>query len=62
MKKLLTFVMILLLCGAIGALAQDDLPTRAELTDGVNYIPVAGAVCARAHPISSRYGRATPIS
>ncbi|MDZ4768284.1 MAG: pectin acetylesterase-family hydrolase [Chloroflexota bacterium] len=50
MKKLLTFVMILLLCGAIGALAQDDLPTRAELTDGVNYIPVAGAVCARGTP------------
>ncbi|MBK8020152.1 MAG: hypothetical protein IPK19_01695 [Chloroflexi bacterium] len=40
----------LLLFGAVGALAQGDLPAAADLDDGWNYLTVEGATCARGTP------------
>lgn len=40
------------LLAAVGVLAQGDLPSAADLHDGMNYIPVPGATCARGTPYS----------
>lgn len=48
--RIVSLIVLLMLVGAVGVLAQGDLPTAEALDEGLNYLTIEGGTCARGTP------------